>query len=91
MLFSPHFKRNVYHVMGVQGRDKTGQMANVEIHPGNVCGDVDMGYTSDVEGCILLGNAFGKKLGQKAVLDSQSAVKRFEDALEGQPFLLEVS
>ncbi len=50
-LWSEHHKRNLWHILGVDGHD------NIEIHSGNLCGDVDMGYASDVLGCQLYGDS----------------------------------
>lgn len=73
-----------YYLMEVPDR------MNVEIHSGNFFGDVDKGYKSDVLGCIILGTALGEMDGQKAVLSSRDAVRRFEDDLEKQDFLLTI-
>ncbi len=45
--------RNLYHLLNVPMRSE------VEIHSGNVAGDVSKGYASEVRGCILPGLALG--------------------------------
>lgn len=85
---SPKFGR-VYEVTGVPNR------SFILIHGGNFSGDVSRGYTSHVEGCILLGNRFGylpNKAGamQRAVLASSVAVGAFMRTMGYQPFLLQV-
>ena len=47
--YSPHFGW-VYKLTGVPGR------SNILLHKGNWAGDVNKGYRTDSEGCILLGN-----------------------------------
>lgn len=79
---SPRFGR-VYHVRDVPGRDA------VLIHAGNVAGAIPK-YRTHVQGCILLGEQRGRIDGQRAVLVSRPAVRRFLAALKGEPFELEV-
>ena len=79
---SPRFGR-VYHVRGVPGRDA------ILIHAGNVAGAIPK-YRTHVQGCILLGEQRGRIDGQRAVLVSRPAVRRFLAALGGEPFELEV-
>ncbi len=59
-----------------------------EIHKGNFCGDVTKGLKSDVEGCVLTGNALGNIAGQPCVIASGDALARLEADLECLPFLL---
>ena len=85
---SPKFGR-IYEIKGVRGR------SYVLLHSGNFSGDVSLGYTSHVEGCVLLGNRLGRlqnKEGrvQDAVLASRPAVGAFMRAMDFQPFILEV-
>src|ERR1700752_56692 len=51
---------------------------DVEIHAGNWCGDVSMGYDSDLLGCIIVGTNVGPlgPDGQKAVLNSKVALEQ---------------
>ncbi|MGE4298920.1 MAG: DUF5675 family protein [Desulfovibrionaceae bacterium] len=72
----------VYWVMEVAGRSW------VLIHSGNLAGDVTKGLKSHVEGCILLGKAMGVLEGQRAVLSSRLAVRRFMACMAGRPFKL---
>jgi hypothetical protein len=85
---SPRFGR-VFHVNNVPGRSA------ILIHSGNFAGDVDMGYASHVQGCILLGMARGKMRDlsgspQRAVLLSKPAVRKFMELVGEGPFLLQV-
>jgi len=81
---SPRFGR-VYTVTGVDGR------SHILIHSGNYAGDIDKGYKTHVQGCILLGKRTGTLGGQRAVLVSRPAVSEFMSHLAGQPFILEIS
>lgn len=74
----------VYGLIGVPGR------AGVLIHSGNLAGDVELGYKSHVEGCILLGKYFGKIDGQAAILVSKPTVREFMQHMNNEPFILEV-
>ena len=74
----------VYLVQKVPGRD------SILIHSGNVAGDVEKGYESDVLGCILLGLTRGFRRGQRAVLLSRPAISAFMREMAGKPFDLEV-
>lgn len=49
--WSEKHKANLFHVDDVPNRD------DVEIHSGNLCGDVAKSFASDVLGCILPGAA----------------------------------
>ena len=79
-----------YEVRGV--KDRTQILA----HAGNFGGDTTLGYRTDTEGCILLGNAMGDvydpKGGKKqaGILGSKDALSRFEADMEGEPFTLEI-
>lgn len=81
---SPRFGR-VYTVTGVEGR------GNILIHSGNYAGDVDKGYKTHVQGCILLGKRTGYLGQQRGILVSRPAVSEFMTRMAGQPFLLEIS
>lgn len=85
---SPKFGR-VYEIKGIPGR------SYVLLHSGNFSGDVSLGYTSHVEGCVLLGSRLGKlqnRAGalQDGVLASMPTVGAFMRAMGFQPFILEV-
>lgn len=53
------------------------------IHSGNVVGQV--------QGCVLLGMARGLMKGERAVFQSVTAVRLFEQIMRREPFLLEVA
>jgi len=74
-----------YLITDVPGRTVT------EIHKGNFCGDVSKGRKSDVEGCVLPGNALGEIAGQPCVIASGDALARLEADLEKLPFQLTVT
>lgn len=81
---SPRLKKYTYEILGVPGR------AGIRIHGGNFAGDVSKGFISHSLGCPLLGERVGRINGQRAILNSRSAVARFEKYLAGAPFVLEV-
>ena len=74
----------VYEITGVDGR------TYILFHQGNFSGDRELGFRSNVAGCVLLGLRRGKLLGQEAVLNSRLARRRFEISMDFQPFELEV-
>lgn len=80
---SPKFGE-VYTLQDVPGR------SHILIHSGNLCGDVQRGYKSDVEGCILLGHSVGLLNGQEAVISSKSALDDFQDYMKREPFHLKI-
>jgi hypothetical protein len=89
LVTSPKFGR-VYHVQDVPGRSA------VLIHAANFAGDVDLGWATQLHGCI----APCEKLGlirnpsdafQAAGLVSRPALNRFMAWAGGQPFTLEIS
>lgn len=82
--YSPHFGRFMYLILGTDPR--TG----IRAHPANLMGDVLKKYLSQLNGCIALGEKLGWMDGQKAVLVSRPAVRRFEEALGHRPFELEI-
>ena len=51
------------------------------IHPGNVGGDRAKGLRTHTWGCILLGLSRGSISGQRAVLNSKTAVRRFQSLM----------
>lgn len=61
-LYSPHFKRDLLHVLNVPGRDA------IEIHPAN--------YISELRGCLSLGTRSITDPGH--LLNSQRAVSSLE-------------
>lgn len=76
---SPKFGR-VYGVLDVPGR------ACVLIQAGNYGGDIEKGYRTDIQGCILLGKAKGNLNNQPVVTSSKVALKEFMNALNNEPF-----
>lgn len=74
----------IYHVTNVEGR--TWILA----HWGNLAGDVQKGFKTHVQGCILLGSALGFISKQRAVLNSRLTVKKFMRHMNNQPFMLTV-
>ncbi len=75
----------VFEILNVPGRD------HVLIHSGNFCGDVESGYLTDSEGCILLGSGIGFIEGQKAVLNSRKTMKKFYETMHEYSFQLEIT
>lgn len=82
-VYSPHFKRFLYGVGNVAGRD------NIRIHAGNFMGNSPP-FLKQLHGCIALGEKLGVMNGQKAVLLSAPAIRNFESLLKKEPFLLEI-
>lgn len=81
---SPRFGRHLYLVGPVAGR------SGIRIHPANLCGDAALGFRSQLNGCIALGERLGHMAGQKALLLSAPAVRRLERYFGGRPFQLEI-
>jgi len=81
---SPRFGR-VYEIRDVPGR------SHVLIHAGNLAGDVDKGFASDVEGCVLVGRDAGTLAGQWAVLASRFALSELMRTADFAPFDLTIS
>lgn len=75
----------IFHLTGVDGR------TYILIHWGNLAGDVELGLKSHTAGCILLGQSRGWLAGQKAVLNSRIAVKKFMRLMKNEPFKLIIS
>ena len=82
-------KGMVYGVQHVPGR------ANVLIHTANLAGDADLGWTTELQGCIapclklgVMRNKSGKW--QLAGLISRPAVRNLMDWAKGEPFTLEI-
>lgn len=85
---SPRFG-HVYKLLAVPGR------SHVLIHPANLAGDVELGWTSQLEGCIapcLRVGAMRNKAGvmQAAGLVSKPAVQALMTWAAGKPFELEI-
>lgn len=75
----------MYEVLNVPAR--TG----IRKHSANFMGDASIGFLSQLNGCIALGEKLGWMDGQKALLVSAPAVRRFEQHLQQWPFTLEIS
>lgn len=89
VIYSPHFKKRLYRL-----DDKNGRTA-VEIHAANLAGDVDLGWKSELHGCIALGKAIGKlDIGasrmQRAILQSSKAIAEFMAATSEADLELEI-
>lgn len=84
MTYSARFKKRLYLVSGSHYR------VGIRIHAANLCGDRQKGYTSQLNGCIAVGEKFGKIAGQKAVLVSQAAIRKLHEAMKDEPFFLEI-
>lgn len=82
--WSPRFLRNMYLLLGTEPR------AGIRKHPANLMGDAAMGFRAQLNGCIALGERLGWMDGQKALLISVPAVRRFEAHMGSAPFLLEI-
>lgn len=73
-----------YHVKQVPDR------SYILIHSGNFAGDISKGLKTNVEGCILLGMKRGTIAGQRAVLSSKVACRKFMNLMQGKEFILEI-
>lgn len=60
-----------FHITDVEGRSW------ILIHSGNYAGDVSKGYKTHSAGCILFGKTAGYIKGQRAVMNSRTAVRNF--------------
>lgn len=76
--------KKVYMVQGVKGR------GGILIHSANYMGDMEKGYKTQLKGCIALGERLGIMEGQKALLMSAPAIRRFYNLLNGESFELEI-
>ncbi len=80
---SPKFGRK-YWVTNVPNRSW------ILIHSGNVAGDVNKGFRSHVQGCILLGKELGFLYGQRAILNSRITVNKFMNYMDYKQFKLHI-
>lgn len=71
-------KWKAFHIQKVPGR------SFILIHSGNFAGDVTRGWKTHVQGCVLIGARSGRIGGQRAVLSSRPAVRRFNRAMQGR-------
>lgn len=82
--WSNHFRRPMYLLLGTEPR------AGIREHSANFMGDRAMGLKCQLEGCIALGEKLGWMGGQKAVLISKPAIRRFEEFMQHKLFTLEI-
>ena len=87
--FSWRFLSTLYEVKDVPDRD------SVLLHRGNYAGDTKKGFKTDVQGCILLGQAVGSLYRdddrlQKAVIGSKAALAAFMEATKGEAIELTI-
>ena len=80
---SPKYGR-IYWVTNVPNRSW------ILIHSGNVAGDVEKGFRTHVQGCILLGKKHGMLYNQRAVLTSRPTVNSFMRTMDYEPFKLTI-
>jgi len=64
--------------------------AGIREHSANFMGDAKKGFHCQLNGCIAPGERLGWMDGQKAVLLSAPALRRFEMHMEHKPFTLEI-
>lgn len=64
--------------------------AGILIHPANYFGNRELGFRSDVEGCIGLGMGIAKLDGQLALTHSRHAISAFEFFMSFGNFTLEI-
>lgn len=80
----------VFEVLDVPGRSA------ILIHAGNFGGDAELGWTTDLRGCIAPAMRIGRLVNlrgqqQLAGCESRSALRRLMDWADGSPFELDVS
>lgn len=81
---SAHFKREMYLLENVKGR------AGIRIHSANFMGDKSLRFRCQLNGCIAIGERLAEMAGQKALIVSSPAVRRFEELMNYEPFVLEI-
>ena len=84
LTMSYKFRKRLYVLMGVNNRE------GVRIHAANLMGDKTIGLKCQLSGCIALGLERGLVGGQKAILLSTVAMRKFENLINGQNFILEI-
>ena len=82
--WSPRFRRMTYRLLDVPSR------SGVLIHSASLMGDAALGWRVQLLGCIAFGERLGWIDGQKALLLSRPAVRRFEEFMGRQSFELEI-
>lgn len=78
------YNKPVYLLQDVAGRQ------GILIHSANFMGSRDNGLKAQLYGCIALGERLGTMDGQKALLVSSPAVRRFQEMMKWEDFTLEV-
>lgn len=82
--YSPAFKRFMYLLLPVKGR------SGIRIHSANLMGLPSPPLKRQLHGCIAMGERLGAIDGQKAILLSAPAVRRFENHMKREPFDMEI-
>lgn len=82
--WSPRLRKPTYRLLNVPDR------GGVLIHASNFAGDTSLDWRAQLLGCISLGERIGIMEGQRALLLSRPAVRKFEDFMKHQPFVLEI-
>jgi hypothetical protein len=62
--------------------------SGIRKHPANFMGDAALKFRCQLNGCIALGEKLGVMGGQRALLVSVPAMRRFESHMEMKPFRL---
>ena len=75
---------SVYWVTNVPDR------SYILIHSGNFAGDIEKGFKTHVNGCILLGKKHGFFSDQRAILSSRVTVRKFRNIMKDKTFQLNV-
>lgn len=82
--WSPRFRRMMYLLFGAEPR------LGIRKHAANLMGAISMGFRAQLNGCIALGEKLGWIEGQKAILLSAPAMRRFEGHMGHRSFLVEI-
>jgi hypothetical protein len=82
--YSPRMKKFTYELENVKGR------TSIRIHSANFVGNPSPPFKKQVNGCITLGLQIGIMDGQKAILQSVTAVRQLETLLDKKDFVLEI-
>lgn len=73
-----------FQVMAVPGR------VGILFHSGNFCGDISLGYMSNIRGCILVGTGVGRIKSQRAIISSKKGMELLLKATDWKEFELEI-
>jgi len=91
LLWSPHFKKSLYRLEDAHGRSE------ILIHAANFGGCIDMGYNSELLGCIAVGKSIGplrtsmRGKMQQALRHSGQALQEFMEAVAGADLEIEIT